>query len=74
MSDPKPGDCYTRRWYDVERPEEQRHVRVLMLGMGVHKPLVGVARHGTWTDLIMTRIAFDDTFIPCPSDTHDHER
>jgi hypothetical protein len=72
--DPKPGDCYTRRWYDVERVREQSHVTVRMLGMGVDKPLVGVTLCGTYQDRIMTRIAFDDAFVLCPADTHTHER
>lgn len=70
--EPRPGDCYTRRWNGVDRENEQIHVTVQMLGMGVDKPLIGVTRH--FMDHIMTRIAFDEDFVRCPSETHNHRR
>lgn len=70
--DPKPGDCYAQRWCHTE--SEKQHVRVRMLGMGEDKPLVGVTWRRTWTDSIMTLVAFDDEFVRCPAEKHDHQR
>ena len=72
--DPKPGDCYTRRWFEVERAEEQRHMHIRLVGMGEDKPLVAATRCGTWQDVIMTRIALDAEWLPCPADAHKHLR